>query len=154
MLEVLIVLAILGIVVLIAADSFRGMGEKYRVEGEAKQMYADLMDARGRAMQRSRATFVRFTDTGYRTFEDTSPSPDGNGALDNTADTPVASVTVRHGIIAALTGDLDFRRNGTATVTGHIRLSSSARPDYDCVGVGITRLHLGLFNGTNACVEK
>ena len=153
MLEVLIVLAILGIVVLIAADSFRGMGEKYRVEGEAKQMYADLMDARGRAMQRSRATFVRFTGTGYRTVEDTFPAPDGTGTL-TAADTPITSVTVRHAITAALPGDLDFRRDGTATVTGHIRLSSSARPDYDCVGIGITRLYLGKYNGTNACIEK
>jgi len=82
--EALIVLAILGIVAMLAVDSFRGMGEKYRVEGETKQLYADLMDARGRAMQRSRAFFVRITTTGYRTYEDSNPAPErhrhGDGA--------------------------------------------------------------------------
>ncbi|HEX9191209.1 MAG TPA: GspH/FimT family pseudopilin [Candidatus Deferrimicrobiaceae bacterium] len=154
--EALIVLAILGIVVVIAVDSFRGIGEKYRVEGETKQLYANLMDARGRAMQRNRASFVRITSTGYRTYEDTSPVPDGNGSLDNTADTLVADVTVPHAV--ATTGGVDsftFRRDGTASATGHVRFSSATRPDYDCVGIGTTRLNMGLYNpGTGTCVEK
>jgi len=154
MIEALIVIAILGIVVVLAVDSFRGMGEKYRVEGETKQLYADLMNARGRALQRNRVSFVRFTALGYRTYEDTSPAPDGNGTLDNTADTLITSVTVRHAINT--TGGVDsftFRRDGTATATGHISFSSTARPDYDCVGIGTTRLSLGKQDGTN-CVER
>jgi type IV fimbrial biogenesis protein FimT len=154
--EALIVLAILGIVAVLAVDSFRGMGEKFRVEGETKQLYADLMDARGRAMQRNRSFFVRFSATGYRTYEDSSPAPDGNNNLDNTADTLVASVTTPHSITTF--GGVDsftFNRNGTATAAGHVRFPQTAKPDYDCVGIGITRLHLGQYNaGTNACVEK
>jgi prepilin-type N-terminal cleavage/methylation domain-containing protein len=158
--EALIVLAILGIVVVIAVDSFRGIGEKYRVEGETKQLYADLMDARGRAMQRNRASFVVIDAAGssYRTYEDTSPAPDGNGTLDNTADTRITTVTLQFPITASLSGgatDFAFRRNGTASATGHVRFSSTARPDYDCVGVGTTRLHMGQYNsGTGTCVEK
>lgn len=155
MIEALIVLAILGIVAVIAVDSFRGIGEKYRVEGETKQLYADLMDARGRALQRNRAVFVRIPATGYSTYEDTSPAPDGDNNLDNTADTLVTRVTARHTIITA--GGVDsftFNRNGTSTATGYVRFSSTVTADYDCVGIGTTRLHLGKYNGTNACVEK
>ena len=156
LIELLIVLAVLGIVAMIAVDSFRGIGEKYQVEGETKQLYADLMDARGRAMQRSRASFVVIEPgrPGYRTYEDTSPAPDGNGALSATADTPVANVTVRHAIVAS--GGVDnvtFNRNGTASATGYVRFLSAAKPDYDCVGIGTTRLNMGKFNA-GACVEK
>ena len=156
MIEALIVLAILGIVAVLAVDTFRGITEKYRVEGETKQMYADLMNARGRALQRNRASFVQVEAFGYSTYEDTFNPPDGNGSLDNTTDARIAGVTIRHEVIAALAGGshITFRRDGTASVTGHLRLLSTARPDYDCVGIGTTRLHLGLFNGTNACVEK
>ena len=154
--EALIVLAILGIVAVIAVDSFRGIGEKYRVEGEAKQLYADLMDARGRAMQRNRAFFVRITTTGYRTYEDSNPAPDGNNVLDTALDAPVANVTVRHAMTT--TGGVDnltFNRNGTATATGHVRFTSTATADYDCVGIGTTRLNMGKYNGgTGLCVER
>ena len=112
--EILITIAILGILVMIAVGNFGGINEKYKVEAETKQLYADLMDARGRAMQRNRMFFVRFSGTGigytrYATYEDTNTSPDGNGIWDNTADTRVASVAVTHGIITALPGELRFQ---------------------------------------------
>jgi len=68
LIEIMIALAIVGIVVMLATSTFRGMMEKYRVEGETKQMFADLMDARGRAMQRNRASFVQINDNNYQTY--------------------------------------------------------------------------------------
>ena len=105
------------------------------MEAETKQLYADLMDARGRAMQRNRMFFVRFSGTGpgytrYATYEDTNTAPDGNGIWDNTADTIVANVTVAHTITTALPGGaiaFEFNRNGIASVTG---ISGSRRPHY------------------------
>lgn len=153
--EILITLAILGILVVLAVGNFGGMNEKYKVEAETKQLYADLMDARGRAMQRNRMSFVRFSGTGYATYEDTNTPPDGNGALDNAADTRVASVTGTHTITTALPGVLNFNRNGIASVTGFIRFSSTAQPDYDCITITATRLKMGQYNATgNTCAER
>jgi len=156
--EILITIAILGILVMITVSNFGGIIEKYKVEAETKQLYADLMDARGRAMQRNRMFFVRFSGTGtgytgYATYEDTNTSPDGNGIWDNTADTRVASVAVTHGIITALPGGFDFNRNGIASVTGNIRFSSTASPDYDCITILPTRIKMGQYSG-GVCVEK
>ena len=78
--EILIAIAILGILAVLAVGNFGGMNEKYKVEAETKQFYADIMDARGRAMQRNRWSFVRITTNGYMTYED-RPLPDGDGAL-------------------------------------------------------------------------
>ena len=152
--EVMIALAILAIVVLIAASSFRGMMEKYRVEDETKQMFAHLMDARGRAMQRNRAFFVNVNVHDYQTYEDSFPAPNGNGALDN--DTLVANVRVRHDIATTIPGGtFRFSRNGIASQAGWIRFSSTAQADYDCITVGATRVKMGKFNtGTNLCDEK
>jgi prepilin-type N-terminal cleavage/methylation domain-containing protein len=152
--EIMIALAIVGIVVMLATSTFQGMMEKYRVEGETKQMFADLMDARGRAMQRNRSFFVQINANDYKTYEDTTPAPDGDGLLDNTTDTLVAGVTVRHTIIptAGLSG-FRFNRNGIASATGTIRLSSTALPDYDCITMNATRIKMGQYIGTN-CVEK
>lgn len=153
--EIMIALAILGIIVVIAVTNFEGMMEKYRVEGETKQMFADLMDARGRAMQRNRVFHVQITNNGYETFEDTNPAPDGDVNLTG-SDTRVAGVTVKHTITptAGLSG-FSFNRNGIASATGIIRLSSTVLPDYDCITMNATRIKMGQFNATdNSCVEK
>lgn len=154
--EILIAIAILGILVVLAVGNFGGLNEKYKVEAETKQLYADLMDARGRAMQRNRMFFVRFSGTGYATYEDSNTPPDGNGVWDNTADTRVANVTVAHTITTALPGGADafeFNRNGIASVTGDVRFSSTAIPDYDCITIRPTRIKMGQYIG-GVCVEK
>lgn len=153
----MITIAILGILVVLAVGNFEGMNEKYKVEAETKQFYADIMDARGRAMQRNRWFFVRITTTGYgyNTYEDSSPPPDGNGSLDTTADTYVTSVTVRHAINTNLAGgnDFGFNRNGIANDNGTIFFASNAHPDYDCITINPTRIKMGQYVG-GACVEK
>jgi type IV fimbrial biogenesis protein FimT len=158
LLEIMITIAILGILILIAASNFRELGEKYKVEAETKQFYADLMDARGRAMQRNRMFFVRFAGpvtgyTGYATYEDTSTPPDGNGTFDNTADVKVASVSVAHTFTATSPGGFDLNRNGIASVTGDILFSSTGKPDYDCITIKPTRIKMGRSIG-GGCVEK
>lgn len=151
--EIMIALAIVGIVVMIAVSNFQGMMEKYRVEGETKQMFADLMDVRGRAMQRNRVFHVQITSNGYETFEDTNPPPDGDSTWDG-SDTQVAGVTVKHTITPS--GGLSnfrFNRNGIASATGSLWFSSTAQSDYDCITVRETRIKMGKWNGA-ACDEK
>jgi prepilin-type N-terminal cleavage/methylation domain-containing protein len=158
--EILITIAILGILVVIAASNFGGMNEKYKVEAETKQLYADLMDARGRAMQRNRWFFVQIASTGYATYEDSSPAPDGLGPpLDNTADALVTSMTVRHAISANLAGGnvFGFNHNGIANDNGTVWFASTAKPDYDCITIRPTRIKMGQYLGTfpgGTCVEK
>jgi len=154
--EIVAVLAIAGILLVLAVSEFRGLREKYRVEAETKQCYADLMEARGRAMQRNRLSFVELGSTGYRTFDDTVTPPDGDGVFDSTADRLVTNVNGTHVITLSLTGTgswLAFDRSGIASRTGTIRFASTAAPDYDCITVGKTRIKMGQFSG-GTCVEK
>jgi Tfp pilus assembly protein FimT len=149
--EILVVVSIIGILAALAVSSFLAVSEKYKVEAETKQLYADLMDVRGRAVQRNRFYFIRFTPpNGYATYEDSNPSPDGDGSL-NGGDKQVVSVTVKHAITAV---NFDFNRKGIATTTGTIRFSSpsTVNPDYDCITILETRIKMGQWNG--ACIEK
>jgi prepilin-type N-terminal cleavage/methylation domain-containing protein len=156
--EILITLAILGILLVLAVGNFGGMNEKYKVEAETKQLYADLMDARGRAMQRNRVSFVQIRADDYLTFEDTSPAPDGDRALQTGNDTLITNTTVSHDIVTgniAVPLNFNFNRNGIASATGFIRFTSTAQPDYDCIWIRATRIKMGRYDATgNACVEK
>ncbi len=156
--EILIVVVILTILSTMAVTSFLGLSEKYKVETETKQLYADLMDARGRAMQRNRFHFVRFAASGYATYDDTSPSPDGNGAYNTGLDNQVVNVTFKHPITTVLSGgtpNFSFNRNGISSDTGYIRLTSTVNPDYDCITIRETRTKTGKYDATaGVCVEK
>ena len=154
--EILITIAILGVLLMIAVSNFRGMNEKYKVEAETKQFFADLMDARGRAMQRNRGIFVRITSTGYVTYED-RPLPDGDGIFDNNVDALVTDVTVQYPITAVLAGgdwNFEFNRNGIANDNGTIRFVSTTQPDYNCITILPTRIKMGQYIGVGGCVEK
>jgi len=83
--EVLITIAILGFLIVIAVSNFRGLSEKYKVEAETKQLYADLMDVRGRAMQRNRMFFVRFSGLGTDTQRTRTAVPHRTGTTRSTA---------------------------------------------------------------------
>lgn len=151
--EILITIAILGILVMLAVGNFGGMNEKYKVEAETKQLYADMMEARGRAMQRNRWYFVQIASTGYATYQD-GPLPDGD-TIQNNNDTLVTSITVRHPITTNLAGggSFGFNRNGIANDNGTIAFASTARPDYDCITIRPTRIKMGQYVG-GSCFEK
>ncbi len=153
--ELMIVIAIFGILLSVLGFSFRGWVGKYKVEDETKRFYADLMDARARAMQKKRVTFVDLAANRYRTFEDSDPTPDGDEAL-NGADALIADTQTQYAIDEALTGGVTqfhFDRQGLASVTGRIRLVSSLSPDYDCITIATTRIRIGRFDG-GTCQEK
>ena len=165
LLEIMIVIAILGTLAALAVSSFMELNEKYRVESETKQFYADIMDIRGRAMQRNRYYFVRIktNQLGYETYEDSNPAPDGNRSYDAGVDNQVVNVTIKHTMTPVLPGgatNFEFNIHGIASVTGYVRLATSAgstaRPDYDCITIRETRIKMGQYSngGGGTCVEK
>lgn len=154
--EVVTVVAILGILAVALGFSFQGWLAKYKVEDETKRFYADLSDARARAMQKKRVTFVDLALNRYRTFEDTSPQPDGDGTLTAGADAPISDIQTQYTIDKALTGGVSrfrFDKEGLASVSGQIRLVSTLSPDYDCITIQKTRIRMGRFYG-GICQEK
>lgn len=162
MIELLIVVALFGLLYFILSNSYQRWAEKYRVETAAKEMFTDLLDTRGRAIQKSRAHFVTVSTApaSYRIVEDTSPSPDGNGFLE-AADGAGRTATVRYPITVSPVGmtQISFTRNGLLSTnagnTGVIRLTSPVAADYDCINLGPTRIKMGRFNETtSACDER
>jgi len=86
LIELIVVIAIIGIIVVAFGFSFNNWIGKYRVESQIKEMYTDLMNARARAMQRNRVHFVQInSSTSYSIYEDDSDGsnkvPDGDGTL-------------------------------------------------------------------------
>ncbi|MCE5194872.1 MAG: prepilin-type N-terminal cleavage/methylation domain-containing protein [Nitrospiraceae bacterium] len=167
LIEVIVVVAIIAILIIALGFSFQGWIGKYRVESEIKTLYIDMMNARGRAMNRSRMHFINFpTATSYEIFEDTNPAPDGNITLETANDTRVpgfaAAKTVLHPITWA-GGVINIDRNGVTRPTvgalgGTICIftdgpdadtDSDFDPDYDCIVISPTRIRMGKISTQN-----
>lgn len=158
LIELLVVIAIIGILVVALGFSFAGWSSGYKVESQIKEIHADLMFARAKAMAKNRACFADGTSTSYRISEDTNPAPDGDGQLD-AGDTVLLQKTgLRYPLIlnGTMVTAIRFERTGIISNTLSLRLDydvDSAEPDYDCVDMSLTRLGLGLWTG-NACGIK
>ncbi len=158
LIELMIVVAILALLIIAAGESYRGWVRKYRVENDAKVLFADMMDARTRALQRSRVHFVQISGTRYRIYEDTDPGPDGNGTLEAASDNLVRQVTPWNALTAPGAATIRFNADGTSDADGlYVRVTapSGTAPDYDCIGLRRTRLRLGRFDALGGtCVER
>jgi len=163
--ELIVVVAILGILLGMGLLSYRGMMDRYNIEKQMKEMHVDLMNARLRAMQRNRIHFVTFTSTQYAVYEDTSPTPDGNTFFEIANDSLIMqkSLTPKYSITlspvstqwsaATPSSPLQFNGRGlldtSATTTGTVRVTLQADGEYDCIAISEVRNALGKWDGTN-----
>jgi len=157
LIELIVVVGILGILLAIAGISGREWMERYRVEGQTKELYADLMNARVSALQRSRMFFVKLAANQYAIYEDTynagtPASPEGDGSQ-TANDRLVLQKTIQYALTASpidiSTTNVIFSTSGLASPDGTtIRFTSTANPLSDCIALSTTRILMGKYNGT------
>jgi len=162
LIELIVVIAIIGILLAIAGISGKAMLDKYRVESQTKEMFVDLMNAKLNAMQKNRVYFVTLTAEQYAIFEDTDPAPDGNGTLE-AGDTqtirkdlnPLYALTVP-GVVAQVNFDARGLASGEPGPMGTqqtIRVAASFDSAYDCIIISRTRIKMGAYNGSSCVIQ-
>lgn len=170
--ELLVTMAILSILFAIAGLSMRSWLGKASAEEQIKQMYADCVNARSRAMNRNRSHFVEIVlPNQYRIWEDTNPAAtDGNNALENIVpgtipgaaggDTlllrKITTWNLTSGGIVQFTFD---PRGGISWLPGNIpnarvQIQSIFNPAVDCISLSATRIRLGRWDGAANCVSQ
>jgi type II secretion system protein H len=103
-LELLIVVAIIGILAALAAPSFAAVFDKQRITGAAEAVFADLRWARSEAIKRNRIVRVTFT-TGSTWSYTINADPTGLNTLLKTVNgsdfpsTTLSSVTFTGGVV-------------------------------------------------------
>ena len=166
LIELAVVIAIVGILVIVTGFQFIGWQARYKVESQIKEMYADLMEARQRAMQRNRTYFVHLdsaTPYEYATSEDNGDN------IPNAGDTKIDELSkqgLQYRIRSNFAGDpvdISMNRRGLTSPLGSIwLLDPDGNPyspndvDYDCIVISRTRINMGKYDGTQVppCVSK
>lgn len=159
--ETLIVICITAVVVGLAGHQYSTWIKKYNVERETRELLAELLNARARALERNRLHFVRFTDGSYTIYEDTydgdlsSYSPDGDKSLQITepGDTVIVRKRTGNPVVPGFglhRTTIYFDGRGLPSLKGNLRFDSGVSADYDCIVISTTRMLLGRWNGS-AC---
>lgn len=135
--ELLVVVAIVGILLVALGFEFRTWSRAYSVESQNKRVYSSLLNARARAMGRMRVHFIDIpANDQYRIYEDTSPAPNGDGALTIGIDSVVEDTTdqrfginIKYGIsiVSPAITRFMFNTNGLATDTAGNSISAANR---------------------------
>ncbi len=156
LIEMAIVMAVAGILLTIATIRFGEWTEKNNIESEIKQMYADLMEARIRAMGSNRFRFVTLAATKYTIYDDT----DYNNTLD-AADPIVKQVSkLSNPVTWNPNGNtqITFDQNGLAsglisTGTTIYVQNNPVGAVYDCISITQTKIYMGHMTSGN-CIQK
>lgn len=139
--ELLVVVAIVGILLAIGVLDFRTWVTRYSVERQVKVLQSDLMTARLQAKDRNRAHFVVLGAGQYVVKDDT----DDNGSND-ASDRVLESKTGLRNVMQwsnAAQNLIVFNKRGLSAEDKTICIFSKVGPSYDCLDISATRINLG-----------
>jgi type II secretion system protein H len=125
--ELLVVLALAGILLAVAWARISQLAPKYRLEGVARSLAADLQKAHGRAIAEGRC-FEIHIDTGAKTYRVNSKaaaSPCGTGFPADPTDGTARRLDDINTVAVATTADPVFDPRGTVSTTAVITLTNT-----------------------------
>lgn len=153
--EMLVVVSIIGILLGIAAVFGHDALVQSQVEDQTREMFTDLMNARVSALQRNRVYFVTLEANQYSVYEDTNPSPDGDGVLQTAQDNRLVQKTTAYALDSGGSpAAFNFSSCGLASEASYtIRVVSTTAPNFDCIVLNPTRILMGKWNGTDCTLR-
>lgn len=144
--ELLVVVSIIGILVVVLGFSYQGWTANYKVESQTKGIYADLMDARLRAIQRNRKHFIQLAPNQYTIYEDT----DEDGDADASEALPAYPKNLDYIIAWNGSGNkTTFDTGGLLTSLRTIHVTSNIESDYNCIVLSRSRINIGKWDGAS-----
>ncbi len=151
--ELLVVISVIAILVAVSAFEFTGWKGSYAIEAETKDLYADLISARTRAMSRKQCYFAVINADNYQLYEDAN----GNCDYDVGTDTDVFTDPKLLDHTLGWTGTVEFDTRGLsdsgAAINIYFNAITDIYPDNDCVQVQQSRIRMGKWDGATCKVD-
>lgn len=168
--EMLVVIAILGIMAAIGVPNLTNFVRKSRIENQIRRIYSDLMNARAMAMNKSMTHFVVFAGNTYTIIADTSKNDQNDGVPTDTqvlvrTGPEKTPFTYSHSALQdETTGDtiggwIAFNSRGIARTNnapnGTISIQvTGVHPSLNCISISPTQMRLGKLSSGGDCESK
>ena len=150
--ELLIIIALMGILLAFATLNFNAWQRKYNIDGQVKEMVADFAEARMTAIHRKSNVMIAL-DTNQYVFRVYTT----NETVGRTTGSAVFSKSLKYPIVKS--GDIGFNSRGFTedfVVGGSFQSnqtitvpSTGVNPAVDCLVVSTARVNIGRMNGSN-----
>ena len=151
LIELLVVIGIMSALISMAGLAYSTWMNRYRLEGQVKEMLVDIMNARAQAMQKNVTYFMVVAANNYSVIEDTNENGVPNP---NAGDKSVITNKT-----------LKYQSNWVNTITMNTRgivspqdmisfNTGGATAEVDCISLDVTRIRIGRLNGSNVCVPR
>ena len=151
--ELMVVIAIIGIFTAMAIMDLTQANSKYTVESYTREIHSILMKARNDAANTKVQQLITLAANQVQVTQDT----DGDGAVD-AGEATTTNAYPRFAIQFAI-NPIVFDRRGMANAVGNqtIRITgypANAQPGVDCIVVSATRINMGRGWNGGACVQR
>ena len=164
LLEVLVVIAIAGILAGLGVANMQGLMRKHTVDSQTRRIQTDLMNVRLMAMNKNRTHFVTISSGGYTAYDDTNPAPNGDDTLTVGSDSVVLTPQNLNLSTVKASDFLPISWNGSSQINFNARglstspnttvcIFSDVNPIYDCVKISPTRVLLGKLSTQGSCSD-
>ncbi len=148
--ELIVVVAIITTLLAIAF-SFQGWIRRYNIERTVREIHADLLMARQKALSENRVYCVSFTQNSYTIKGDFDPPPDGDSDCNDANDRTIVQKSLSYNLDNNLSNTFNFQKDGLSNKEGKIWINEKAY--MNCIDIYYTRLNLGVWNGSE-CIAK
>ncbi len=150
--ELIIVIAVIGILFVGLGVSYQNWMGKYRVEKAVKELYSDLMHARVLAMEKNRKHYAVLNSDSYSIMEDTNDDDVANAGDATLKPFPKK---IEYGLNWNNSGNkIYFDKRGLLTPNRTLRFTSTSDPDYDCMKISRTRILMGHYLNGECVAER
>lgn len=138
LIELIIVIAIMGIILAIATLSFQDYSNKANIESQVKSLYSDIIQLRTTAMFKRTGASATYNSTTFKVFSSNTVTA-----------APIFIRSLKYPI--STTGQINFDSHGLTTAvtnTSICVMPGNNNANIDSIVIGTVRTQMGKSNGT------
>jgi prepilin-type N-terminal cleavage/methylation domain-containing protein len=142
--ELITVVAIIGILTAIATLQFDRMSRKYIIESQTRALYADLMDLRLKALYKKKTHSARLSAINFVSYSSLDSNNKPSGQI---IEKKLACAIAPNANVATIR----FDGNGLTSNIGSICTKSSNNDALDSIVISMTRINMGKIKAGREC---
>jgi len=157
LIEILIVIAIVGILAVLSYASLREWNKSQKIEADTRKIYAGLLEARTKAFTEKVVCGAYWESTPIKKIHFRCDNDTDGDITDPNGYVEIKTLSLNTEFAATFSGNtVTFYPEGYSTKWGTIYIHSTTSPnttEYNCITVSLIKIKMGHWNGSS-CIAR